>query len=163
MRLIKYILFITLILVAFSGCRTARPVSQTRVTKTDSTSTKVTYQKKIDTLTVAADSLKINVPIASLTEVPIVAKSKSGRSTGSVRRVKDNIEVECFTDKYEKIIESQNKIIETLIKLTEVKETKETKTEFRTHWIYKALSWIGILAVVLVGGKFLLKRYLKPF
>ncbi|WP_438710856.1 hypothetical protein ACSTS3_19655 [Aquimarina muelleri] len=159
----KYILFITVMLFALTGCRTAKTVLQKSVIKTDSTSIKITYQKKMDTLTVAADSLKINVPIASLTEVPIVAKSKSGRSTGSVRRVKDNIEVECFTDKYEKIIESQNKLIETLIKLTEVKEVEKTKTEFKTHWMYKALSWIGILAVVFVGGKFLLKRYLKPF
>ena len=159
MQLTKYLLLISLMLVGLTGCRTARPVLQTSVTKTDSTSTKVTYQKKVDTLTAAADSLKINVPIANLTEVPIIATSKSGRSTGSVRRVNNNIEVECFTAEYEKIIETQNKLIETLIKRTEVKETKETKTEFKTHWIYKALSWIGILAVVLVGGKFLLKRY----
>ena len=81
-------------LVGLTGCRTARPVLQTSVTKTDSTSTKVTYQKKVDTITAAADSLKINVTIANLTLVPIIATSKSGRSTGSVRRVNNNIEVE---------------------------------------------------------------------
>lgn len=150
-------------LFAFIGCKTPKPVLQTSVVKTDSTSTKVTFKKQLDTFKVAADSLKINVPIASLTEVPIIAVSKSGRSKGSVRRVNNNIEVECFTDKYEKIIETQTKLIETLIKLTEVKETKETITEYKTPWYAKALSGIGAIALLVLVGSFAIKRYIKPF
>lgn len=163
MQLIKNLLLITIVIFALSGCRTQRPVLQTSVVKTDSTSTKITYQKQLDTFTVSADSLKINVPIADLSEVPIIKRSKSGRSTGSVRRVNNNIEVECFTDKYEKIIETQNKLIETLIKLTEVKRTKETITEFKTPWYFKALAAVGALALLVLGGGFVIKRYLKPF
>lgn len=163
MQLIKNLLLITIVLFVLSGCRTPQPVLQTSVIKTDSTSTKITYQKRLDTFRVAADSLKFNVPIADLSEIPIIKRSQSGRSTGSVRRVNNTIEVECFTDKYEKIIETQNKLIETLIKLTEIKETTETKTEFKTPWYAKALSTVGIIALIVLVGSFAFKRYLKPF
>lgn len=154
-------LVVTLVIL-FASCTPPLVVMQKQKTTTDSTSTKITYQKQVDTFTVAADSLKMSVPLASLTTAPIYAVSPSGRSTGSVRRVDDTIEVQCFTDKYEQIIETQNQLIETLIKLTETTETTETVTEFKTPWYAKALSAIGIIAMLVLVGSFVVNRYLKP-
>lgn len=153
----KQLLYILVFICCLNSCKTRQPIITTNIKKTDSTSTKVTYQKQLDTFKVAADSLKIIVPIADLSDKPILAKSKSGRTTGSVRKIKNAIEVECFTEEYEKIIESQNKIIETLIKLTETKDTHETVIEYQTPWYAKALSTLGVVLIVFVGAKLFLK------
>jgi len=155
------LIFVTLILFVV-GCGTPKPTIQTTVSKTDSTSTKVTYQKQTDTFTVAADSVKINVPIAALSSTPIIATSTTGRSKASVKRVNNNVEVECFVDEYQRIIEYQNTLIETLIQRFEKQHTTETKTEYKTHWLVKGLATLGGIAMVVLVGGFAFKRYLKP-
>ena len=159
----KQTIYILILLVAFVSCRSLpAPTVATHKSLTDSTSTKITYQKQQDTFSVAADSLKVKIPIADLSDQPIITKSKSGRVKASVSKVDGNIEVQCFTDKYEKIIETQNQIIETLIKLTETTNTTETKTEFKSAWYMKALAFLGGL-LLLSAGIMLGIKFIKPF
>ncbi|WP_166964613.1 hypothetical protein [Yeosuana marina] len=155
--LVKYIV----ILLLLSSCGGSKLVSSKTVkdVKRDSITT-ITYKPKKDTIRIKADSLKLLVPIKDLTEKPIIKTSESGRTKASVRQVNGTVEVQCFTEEYEAIIESQDKIIETLLKITQSQDTTNTVQVKESPWYMKALAFIGIAS--LIGFVFTLIKS-KPF
>lgn len=141
-----------LLSLAFVGCGSGVELvnsDTSKEVKRDSVTT-VKLETKRDTVKIAADSLKITVPLKDLNEVPVIAKSKTGRTQGSVRLVNNTVEVECFTEKYEQIIESQNKIIETLLKITESQNTTNTVKVTESPWYMKALAFLGVAFVLVL-------------
>jgi len=153
LRIIYWITVISAFLFVVSSCKSPKPTLQESVIKTDSTVTTVNYVKKTDTIKIAPDSLKFSVPLPRITEIPIYYKSETGHITGSVKKIDENIEIECYVDELIKIIESQNQIITTLTKQTEAKQKTITNTEYKTHWFYKLLSIIGGIALLFFGFK----------
>lgn len=148
MRLINFIA----ILLLLTSCGGGKLISSNTVkdVKRDSI-TKITFEAKKDTISIEADSLKLYVPAKDLTETPVVKTSKSGRTKASVRQINGQIEVQCFTEKYEAIIESQNKIIETLLKITETQDTVNTVQVTKSPWYMKALAFIGVAAILFMA------------
>src|SRR5690606_20693623 len=139
------------------SCSGIKPTQETTIAKTDSTVTKVSYVKKTDTIIIPSDSLKFSLPLPRISEIPIYVKSKTGHITGSVKKIDQNIEVECYVDELIKIIEGQNEIIETLTKQTTDSQNTITNIEYKTHWLYKLLSIIGGVALLFFGFKIAFK------
>lgn len=156
-KVFKILFFITVYILFCFACKTPKPTLQESIIKTDSTVTTVNYVKKTDSIKIAPDSLKFSVPLPRITEIPIYYKSETGHITGSVKKIDENIEIECYVDELIKIIESQNQIITTLTKQTEDKQKTITNTEYKTHWFYKLLSIIGGFALPFFGFKLFLK------
>lgn len=154
----KNLVYILLLSVAFTSCKPTKTVRDTERTVSDSTRTVIKYIKQIDTIRIAGDTVKIEIPIKDLSNKPIVKKSKDGRATAKISKVDDKVVVECLCAEEHKMIETQNTIITTLTKRLETLDTRETKTEFKTPWYSKILNGIGIIALLLVG-----LRFLRPF
>lgn len=154
-------LFILILLISISSCGGAKLVRSETVkdVKRDSITT-ITFKPRKDTIAIKADSIKLSVPLKELTDKPIVKTSSTGRTKASVRQVDGNVEVNCFTEKYEAIIESQDKIIETLLKITASQNTTDTVQVKESPWYMKALAFIGIAS--LIGFVFTLIKS-KPF
>ena len=157
LRIVYWVTVISAFLFVISSCKSPKPTLQESVIKTDSTVTKVSYVKTQDTIIIPSDSLKFSVPLPRITEIPIYVKSKTGHITGSIKKIDQNIEVECYVDELIKIIEGQNEIIETLTKQTTDSQNTITNTEYKTHWFYKLLSIIGGIALLFFGFKIALK------
>lgn len=162
MRLGNYMIITLLLVLAMSGCRSAKTIGidTSRTVEKDSVTT-VRFEKKIDTVTIPGDTLKLSVPIIQLSEKPIYQTTPSGRTTASVRRVNDQVEVECFVDEYEAIIESQNQIIETLVNVLQSDKTHETVEVTKSPWYMKALASLGGLLLAFVVYK-LVSKSINP-
>ena len=158
----KHLIYILVFAIAFTSCRSAKPTVETTESVVDTTTTSIRYIKQVDTIRIAGDTVKIIVPIASLTGKPIIKTSPTGRSKAIISKVNDNIEVECQCAEEQKIIETQNTVIETLTKRLETKATTVTKTEYKTPWYSKALNVVGIIALLIVLITLGIRR-LKPF
>ncbi len=156
-KLLKIIFLIIVLLLFCLACKTPKSTIEKSITRTDSTVTKVSYVKKTDTIIIPSDSLKFSVPLPRISEIPIYVKSKTGHITGSVKKIDQNIEVECYVEELIKIIESQNEIIETLTKQTTDSQNTITNIEYKTHWLYKLLSIIGGVALLFFGFKIAFK------
>lgn len=154
----KNLLYILISLTVLTSCKSAKPTVETHRTVTDSIITEIRYETKWDTIRIPGDTIKLTVPIKDLSESPLIKTSASGRLSAAIKRVKDDIEVQCLDEESIKIIESQNKIIETLTKHLETKETVLTKTEYKTPWYSKILAGIGTVVLILLAVKFI-----KPF
>ncbi|MFY0714123.1 hypothetical protein J1D01_10630 [Seonamhaeicola sp. NFXS20] len=150
------------ILLLLTSCGSGKLISSNTVkdVKRDSI-TKITFEPKKDTISIEADSLKLYVSTKDLTETPVTKTSESGRTKASVRQINGQIEVQCFTEKYEAIIESQNKIIETLLKITENNDTVNTVEVTKSPWYMKALALLGVAAIILFVALIIIKT--KPF
>lgn len=157
MRLVKYIA----ILILLSGCSGSKLISSNTVkdVKRDSITT-ISYKPKKDTIRIKADSLKLSVPLKKLTDKPIIKTSESGRTKASVRQVNGNVEVQCFTEKYEAIITTQEKTIETLVKILESIDTTNTVKVKESPWYMKALAFVGVASLVFMAFSILKS---KPF
>ncbi|MGB1307527.1 MAG: hypothetical protein ACPG6B_01355 [Oceanihabitans sp.] len=160
MQVVYKIIICLSIIACVLSCNTPKLIAShtTNAIEKDSI-TIVSIEKKVDTIKIPADSLKLSVPIKDLTATPVYAVSKNGRTTGSVRKYNGKVEVACFTEKYEALIETQHKIIETLLKINESQTTQQTVQVTKSPWYMKALALIGgvglLMLIIMVVIKFI--------
>ena len=154
------VIFILVCFLGSCGSKKKTVISDTKETITDSTYTTKKIITKDTLLTVAADSLKLSIPIDELSEAPII--ESTGRTTARVSLVDDNLQVECLTEEYEAIIELQKEVITSLREIIKTKETNTEVTIVKTPWYMKLRNLIGGIALLLIIG-LVVKKYLKPF
>lgn len=155
MKALGYIILITL---CFTSCRSSKTTATTNTTTVDTTTTKVRHVITYDTITIPKDSIVFKFPIAEIKQTPITKTSSSGRVKATVKKVDNDLQVECHVEELIKIIENQNTIIETLTKRLKTQTTTITKIEYRTKWYLKGLAALGVLVLALYAVKIL-----KPF
>lgn len=155
---LKNFILLSLLLAFISSCGGAKTIGKdtNREIKRDSITTVKTEIKR-DTIRIPGDTLKMYVPISDLTETPLIQVSESGRTKASLSKQGNAIKVECFTEDFETIIETQNTIIETLIKQLEHQKTIQTVKVTESPWYIKALASIGALLIVFIGIKVVTK------
>lgn len=155
---LKNFILLSLLLAFISSCGGAKTIGKdtNREIKRDSITTVKTEIKR-DTIRIPGDTLKMYVPISDLTETPLIQVSESGRTKASLSKQGNSIKVECFTEDFETIIETQNTIIETLIKQLEHQKTIQTVKVTESPWYIKALASIGALLIVFIGIKVVTK------
>lgn len=132
-----------LIVLLVSGCRTKLRIAEetTKRTVRDSIARKEVVK---DTVLIIkeADTVKLRSIIDDLTDEAIVKKSKY--VTASLRKVGNEVEVECFTDELEAALQLHKEVIEYY--KTIVEETQKTivlPPEPYTPWYMKALGFLG--------------------
>lgn len=155
---LKLIFFIVIVL-SMVGCGSTLPTTQTISTVKDSTWTETRYVKKDTTITIPGDTTIIRIPVTQISETPIIRKS--GRSSASIKRVGDELEITAICEQYEKNIELLETQIKQLQKIVELTEKKTTIPVKYVPWYTKILAWIGgvaISSVLLFVGYKLLKR-----
>lgn len=157
MRGVVYLLIMMLLL---GGCRPGKNLQEKVRIVTDSTWTNVRTLQRDTVITIPGDTTIIRVPITKITEVPIT--KTNGRSSASLKRVGDDIEVECECKSYKQKIEYQEKIIENYQKIQELQQDLITKREKFVPWYIQVLAITGVIALVGILG-FLAAKFLKPF
>lgn len=155
----SFVFFLCFVFVGLTGCKSTRPVERTNTTVKDSTWVETTYHKRDTVIFVPGDTTRIRVPVTEITKVPI--RQTNGRTTAIVKRVGDNIDVQCVTDALQEKLEW----LETIVKKNSVKErivetTVEVPVRY-TPWHVKILSWVGGIALLVIGG-FVVIKFLKP-
>jgi len=155
---LKTFILISLLLAFVSSCGGAKTIGKdtNREVKRDSITTVKTEIKR-DTIRIPGDTIKVLVPISKLTETPLIQVSESGRTKAAISKHGNAIQVQCFTDEYQQIIENQNIIIETLIRQLESVQTLETVKVTESPWYMKALASLGGLLLVFIIIKVVLK------
>lgn len=157
----KHLICCLIVMLVFTGCKSVKPMRDTVKTVTENTRTDVRYITQIDTIKIASDVVKIHIPLKKLGETPISKTSDNGRATATISKKNEDLEVICECAEELRIIETQNKIIETLTEKLETVDNTVTIIEYKTPWYAKALSTIGIATIIVVifglGSK-----YLKP-
>src|SRR5690554_3357688 len=155
----KRIIFITIAIVSLTvgSCRTGKLSSETIKTVTDSTVTEVRYQKRDTTIIIPGDTTRISLPYHEITKEPI--RRTNGRTTATISKDGDKVNVECISEELQQRIELFDKIIN---QLRTIKESESTITEVPVEfvpWHIKTLAWIGGIAlgviIVSLGIKFL--------
>lgn len=158
----KHLICCLILMLVFTGCKSVKPTRDTVKTVTENTRTDVRYITQIDTIKIASDVVKIHIPLKKLGETPISKTSDNGRATATISKKNENLEVICECAEETRIIETQNKIIETLTEKLETVDNTVTIIEYKTPWYAKALATIGIATIIVVIFG-LGTRYLKPF
>lgn len=153
----RFVLFFMMI-VLLGACRSGQPTSETIETVKDSTVTTVRYEKQDTLITVPGDTLKFQIPIFELSEIPI--EKTEGRTTARVSLQGDDLTIECLTDQYEKLISYQNEVIETLREINRNKEKTIEVPKPYTPFVTKILAWIGGIALAFFTGLIIFK-YIK--
>lgn len=158
--MLRLVFFIFLIGFSMVGCRTVRPSVENTHTVKDSTWTEVKYHKKDTVITIPGDVSFISVPLDKITEKPTT--QSSGRSTATVKRNGDNIEVQCECAEFKQRISYLETEITHLQKIIDLQKQLKTEPYPYTPLLTKILAWIGGVAlgalVVLICLKLFLKR-----
>lgn len=158
MRLLIYIAIVGLGL-SLSGCGSAKPTLTTKTTVKDSVWTEVQKVKRDTVITIPGDTTFISIPYYELTETPI--KRTSGRSTASIKKVGDQIKVQCECLEYKAKIEFLETIIAQYQKIQELTENTIIVPEKFVPWYTKILAWAGGIAIAFGVGMIVLK-FIKP-
>ena len=145
----RLFLFIFICLLA-TGCRTIKPSTESIHTVKDSTWTVTKYHKKDTVITIPGDVSYITVPIKDVNETPVT--KTSGRSTATVKRTGDMLEIVCECAEFKQKIEYLETEITHLQKIIELQKELKTEPYPYVPWYYKILAWIGGIALVLCGG-----------
>lgn len=154
----KRILLITIAIVGcLVGCKSFTPSRQITKIEKDSTYTEVSYHTRDTAIFIPGDTVHFKVPFNKITETPI--SKKKGNTTAVVRRVGNDLDVQCITDELEHRLDLIDKYIkENNTKTIIEKEVTEVPVPY-TPWWKNILSWIGgislLVLVALVGLKFL--------
>ncbi|MBK5213632.1 MAG: hypothetical protein JJE55_08240 [Flavobacteriaceae bacterium] len=122
----------------------------------DSTWTEVKYHKKDTTITIPGDVSYISLPISEITENPV--KKSSGRSTATVSRSGDNIQVQCECAEFKQTISYLETEITHLREIIDLQKQISTVPVQFVPWYIKTLAWIG--GAALVGVVFLIAKKL---
>lgn len=162
MKKLFYIGLMALLAFSLIGCKSQKPTMTKETTVRDSISTTVQIVPRDTVVNVPGDSLKIKVKLNELTPIPTERKSASGKVTAKVSRPdKDNILVECNTDRLELIIELKDKIINTLKQRdTNTVETIYVTEKYTPLW-KNVLAGFGILFIALILG-LVGAKFIKP-
>lgn len=148
MQSFNYLILVFCLCVMAAGCRTGQPTTPTHSVVKDSVSVVTNYVKKDTTIIVKGDTLRLEVPVYSLTQKPIFLK-QNGLNM-QISKVHDTIKAHCYTDHLEKIIELQNKIITTY----KSQKQEQTKEVIKVHipLIYKVFALLGFAFVMVIVG-----------
>ncbi|WP_435135724.1 hypothetical protein [Formosa sp. A9] len=158
----KFCISLFLLVALACGCGgTKRPTEDVVKTIRYDSIKKITITPKVDTIRLPEEYLRVTVPLTDLSEFPIQNQSPNGRLKSSIRKVGNQLEVNCFVDEYIKIIQTQDTIIETLISKLETQHTTQTITKTDSPWYMKALASLGALLLLIVGLN-IGKTFLKP-
>lgn len=162
MRLIRQtaLLFI-LLLLAITGCKSHKTVSEEAITTRDSVSVVTTLTKRDTIVTTPADSLRVQIPIKDLTQRPRVVRSARGTTTATISRIGDDIAVQCKCDSLKLTLEIRDRELEILRIKERMSKTEVVVPEKYIPWYTKILAWIGGIALA-IGGVLGLLKFLKP-
>lgn len=153
------VVFFILVVLSLGGCRTVRPSVQNVHTVKDSTWTVIKYHQKDTTITIPGDVSYISLPISQITEKPTT--KTSGRSTASVKRSGDNIEVQCECVEFKQKISYLEAEITHLQKIVDLQKQITVEPYAYIPWYIKILAWIGGAAslgfALLIAKKLFLK------
>lgn len=153
MRVLMYIAIVGCLV----GCKSFTPSRQITKIEKDSTYTEVTYHTRDTAIFIPGDTVHFKVPFNKITETPI--SKKKGNTTAVVRRVGNDLDVQCITDELEHRLDLFDKYIkENNTKTIIEKEVTEVPVNYTTWW-QKTLMWIGgvslLFLAILFGFKFL--------
>ncbi|CDF80574.1 hypothetical protein BN863_28620 [Formosa agariphila KMM 3901] len=147
----KFCISLFLLLTLACGCGgTKRPTEDIVKTIRYDSIKKITVTPKVDTIRLPSEYLLVTVPLKDLSETPIQNQTPNGRLKSTIRKVGDQLEVNCFVDEYIKIIQTQETIIETLIRQLETLDTTQTITETESPWYMKALASLGVVLLLII-------------
>lgn len=152
----KKVLFIVLILVAFTACKCPKIVADTQVVRDEIVRTKEVLVR--DTIFVT-DTAKVvvEVPVEKITEVPVIKYRKNARVI--VQKVRDTIRITAECDS----IALAAKIRDKITREQSVKEivTTEIVRVRYTPGLIKALAIIGGIALGAIAIKLTINKYFK--
>lgn len=156
----RSLVFFILICFSMVGCKTVQPsVENTRTVK-DSTWTEVKYHKKDTIITIPGDVSFISLPAHKITTRPTT--TTSGRSTATVTRKGENIEVQCECAAFKETISYLETEITHLREIIDLQKQIKTVPKKFVPWYIKTLAWIGAAALLagflFAGLKLFLKR-----
>lgn len=131
------------------GCQTQQlPQRQTVIKVKDSIVRKL---QVVDTLEVLrqADTAKINTLIHQLSEKPLIQRSKF--ATVKLSKVGNQIQAECITDEYKKLLQLQQELIYHYQKVNHEQQHTITIEKRYIPKIVKWLAWLGGILIVSVA------------
>ena len=157
----RSLIFLVIVILTLGGCGTSKPTQLTKTTTVkDSIWTEVQKVKRDTTITIPGATTYIRIPVYELTEVPVT--KTSGRSTASIRKVGNNIEVQCECAKYKAKIQFLETIISQYQKIQELTENTIIVPEKFVPWWVKIFAWLGGIALAFGIGLLVIK-VIKPF
>jgi hypothetical protein len=163
----RAVVSILLVLILSScGARKPRLVSTDRVIK-DSVIVTKRYETYYDTVSIAADSVKLTTPIEKLNETPITLTSPSGRSRVSLSRKGNQITGTSHCNELEELVAMQREIIDSQrFRIDELKEVKEVTVD-KVPFLYQVGMIISLVSnfLLLIAVVFLLfkSNIKRPF
>lgn len=130
--IITVIFLLALLLTGLLSCKPMNAKQNIRFHEKDSVHTSVNYIKRDTTIVIPGDTLSLKVPIYNLSEVPTTIRTSNGL-TLSLQKLNQDILATCNVDDLKKIIELQDKIIQTS-RYSSQSETIEIPVEFVPKW-----------------------------
>ena len=151
--------FSFIVAVVLSGCGGSKPATYTSQIVKDSIWTAVKRVQRDTIITIPGDTTYITVPVMELTEVPVT--KTNGRSTASIKRVGDDIQVSCECAEYKQKIALLETIISQYEKIQELTDKTVVVPERYIPWWVKILAWIGAIALA-ASGVLVTFKFIRP-
>jgi hypothetical protein len=152
--IIKIYTIVVVLFLGLWGCKAPSPKHTKSTIEKDSIYTTVNYIQRDTTITVPGDTLRLQVPIYSLSEVPITVQTSRG--TLELSKLNEEILAKCNIDDLQKIIALQDKLI------SEYKSNTKTEIEYREVEVKVYPTWLVSAAIFgLLSLFFFLFRFFK--
>lgn len=133
-----------------ASCGSVQESTKTQETVSDSTSVNVKEVKRDTVIEVPGDTTKVSIPVFDLDEKPQHFESNTKRSSLTIRKVNDTLDIDCKCERYKEQIQLLDKIIKRQRKIITTKKTEKSVPVKFTPWYMKALGWVGALALFAV-------------
>lgn len=156
MRIITYILIIGLL----ASCRLQSSLQESsKQTSVSSDSTYFSSVVKIDTVTIPADTLRVEIPIEVFKRDTVI-EYRNGRASTRIiyRDGKFDIKTQCDSLS-ELVLSYKERLFQSITEKDELIKSKEEVIVKPVRWYYKASLWFSLASGIYIFGSLFFKRF----
>lgn len=155
----KQVIYIVLIILLTSCRLTSSLIEKTDKTSVKSDSTNYSYIIKIDTVTIPADTLRVEIPI-TVFERDTIIQYKNGRASTRIIYKDGKIRLDTKCDSLSKLVLSyEEKLYQAQIEKEQLISISKEKITKRIPFYYRWSLWVSIACLIYIALSLFFRKF----